>query len=230
MRIGGLQKFSLLDFPEKIAAVVFTNGCNFRCPFCHNPTLVAETALTPHVPEEEFFTFLAQRIDRLDGVCVTGGEPLLQSDCADFLRRIKRLGFLVKLDTNGSFPEKLKAILAEHLVDYVAMDIKNVSEKYTATAGISESFIDNIHKSANLLLNGDIPYEFRTTVVREFHTIDDIGQIGRRLRGGRKYCLQNYRESGHLAADLPLHSFTEDEIMEMSRKAEEFFQVVEVRI
>ena len=230
MRIGGLQKFTLLDYPEKIAAVVFTLGCNFRCPFCHNPTLVMGEDAAQNVSEEAFFTFLAKRLGRLDGVCVTGGEPLLQKDCTDFLRRIKRLGFLVKLDTNGSFPEKLEAILDEHLVDYVAMDIKNSPEKYAETAGVFDTPLNNIKKSANLLLKSSISYEFRTTLVREFHTPNDLRQIGGWLSGGQKYCLQNFRDSERLANDLPLHPFSEEEIREMGRVAEEFFPVAEVRI
>lgn len=229
MKIGGLQKMSLLDYPEKICAIVFTVGCNFRCPFCHNSALIAADTAEPLIAEDEFFSFLSRRVGRLDGVCVTGGEPLLQPDLADFLRRIKRLGFTVKLDTNGSFPERLEALLSESLLDYVAMDVKNAPEKYAKTVGITEISLNNIEISAKLLLDGDIPYEFRTTLVKEFHTPEDIRRIGRLLRGGKKYCLQNFSDSGRLTTNVPLNSFSEDEIMEMKRIADEFFQAVEIR-
>ncbi|MDO4588030.1 MAG: anaerobic ribonucleoside-triphosphate reductase activating protein [Planctomycetia bacterium] len=231
MKIGGYQKISLLDYPEKIVAIVFTTGCNFRCPFCHNPSLIADNISGTQVSEDEIFAFLAKRIGRLDGVCVSGGEPLLQPDLAVFLRRIKELGFLVKLDTNGSSsPDKLQSLLDEHLVDYVAMDIKNSLKKYSKTVGISDINVQNIINNANILIKGDTSYEFRTTLVREFHFFEDIRDIGRWLLGAKKYCLQNFHHMTPLLSKLPLHSFSQEEIMAMKQIADEYFQLVEVRL
>lgn len=238
MKIGGLQKFSLLDYPEKICAIVFTAECNFRCPFCHNPSLVLDAAaLTeppkqperPEIKEEEIFNFLSSRVGKLDGVCVTGGEPLLQPDIIDFIRRIHDLGFLVKLDTNGSFPDRLEAILNENLVDYVAMDIKNSEEFYPLTMGITKFSLNNVKKSANLLLVSDIKYEFRTTVVKELHTADSIHRIGRRLRGGMKYCIQNFKDAGNLLGAGTFHPLPPEEIADFKKIAQLYFQTVEVR-
>ena len=147
MVIQGLQKLTLLDYPEKVACTVFTAGCNFRCPFCHNASLVIDTYKNKEIPSEEFFDFLKKRQGILDGVCVTGGEPLIQHGIEDFLRRIKELGYAVKLDTNGSFPDKLARIVEAGLVDYVAMDIKNSQESYGRTIGIEDYDLRNIHRS-----------------------------------------------------------------------------------
>lgn len=182
MKIAGLQKLTLLDYPGKTAATVFTLGCNFRCPFCHNADLVTPTSNKPSLvllPEEEFFAFLKKRQGLLDGVCITGGEPTLQHDLADFCKQIKDLGFLVKLDTNGSHPAILQHLLDNNLVDYVAMDIKNCPAHYAETVGLgatnnaSSKFnfeIQPIEESISLLLQGTIPFEFRTTVVGQLHT------------------------------------------------------------
>lgn len=238
MKIKGLRKFSLLDYPEKVCAVVFTAGCNFRCPFCHNPSLVLDAAaLTeppkmpgpPEIKEEEFFDFLSSRAGKLDGVCVTGGEPLLQPDIIDFIGRIRELGFLVKLDTNGSFPDRLETILNEKRVDYVAMDIKNSEDNYPRTIGISEFSLNNVKKSADLLLNSDIKYEYRTTVTQELHTAESIHRIGRRLRGGLKYCLQNFKDTGNLLGGETFHSLTPEKIADFAKIAQLYFQTVEVR-
>lgn len=229
MKIGGLQKFSLLDYPDKLCAIVFTAGCNFRCPFCHNPLLVNKLNPSTFIDQEEVLSFLASRTGKLDGVCVTGGEPLLQKDLPDFLRKIHDLGFLIKLDTNGSFPDRLSAMIDEQLIDYIAMDIKNSLEKYPQTIDNYETEIINIQRSAELLLKSSIQYEFRTTIVREFHTCDDIRSIGEWLTGGARYFLQNFRDSGDLIGFCTFHSFTLKEMEKMKQIAQQFFQFTEVR-
>lgn len=229
MNIKGLKKFSLLDYPEEIAAVVFTGGCDFRCPFCHNPSLALDSESLETIDSETFFAFLSSRVGRLDGVCVTGGEPLLQRDLPEFIRKIRALGFAVKLDTNGSFPDRLEALLDERLLDYVAMDVKNTPEDYARTAGLNRLEMGPIFKSAKLLMEGAVPYEFRTTVTRELHSPDSIRQIGRWLRGAKKYVLQNFHYSGPLLGDRPFHSLSSEEMAEFQRCATEYFQTVEVK-
>ena len=199
MILGGLQKLTLLDFPGKVACTVFTLGCNFRCGFCHNAPLVL-TADTPPYDEEEFFRFLETRKGLLDGVAVTGGEPLLQKDIAAFLERIKSLGFSVKLDTNGAFPEKLRSLVNGGLVDYVAMDIKNAPEKYSLTAGCAID-IEAVKQSAAFLKSGTVPFEFRTTAVAELHTEEDFREIGRWLSGTEHYFIQQFTDSGNLVGE-----------------------------
>ncbi len=198
MVIQGLQKLTLLDYPEKVACTVFTAGCNFRCPFCHNASLVIDTHRNKEISEEAFFSFLEKRRGILDGVCVTGGEPLIQQGIEDFLARVKELGFAVKLDTNGSFPDRLKRIVESGNVDYVAMDIKNSPENYGRTVGIEGYDISGVNQSIRYLLRGNIPYEFRTTVVREFHQRSDFEAIARWIAGAKRYYLQQFVDSGDL--------------------------------
>ena len=192
MLITGLQKLTLLDFPGKTACTVFTHGCNFRCPFCHNAPLVTEKN-DIFLSEEAFFSFLKKRQGILDGVCITGGEPTLQSDLKDFILKIKELGYAVKLDTNGYNPNVLENILSEGIVDYVAMDIKNSKAKYSLTAG-TDIDIAKIEKSVELLKNSGVDYEFRTTVVKQLHTADDFKSIALWLQGESKYFLQQFRD------------------------------------
>lgn len=194
MRFGGLQKLTLLDFPGHVACTVFTQGCNFRCPFCHNASLVLGTQ---ELAEESILSFLKKRQGLLDGVAITGGEPLLMPDLEEFIRNVRALGFLVKLDTNGSFPARLRALIKAGLVDYVAMDIKNSPEKYDATAGAA-GFLPQVEQSVSLLLEGHVPYEFRTTVVQELHAPEDFHAIGRWLAGSQQYFLQSFVDSGEL--------------------------------
>lgn len=198
MKIQGLQKLTLLDYPDKVACTIFTAGCNFRCPFCHNASLVTHVDAENDIPESEVLSFLEKRQGILDGVCVTGGEPLLQQDIEAFIRKIKDLGYSVKLDTNGSYFEKLHRLVTGNLVDYVAMDIKNSPDKYGETIGIREYELQSILKSADFLISGQIPYEFRTTVTREFHKREDFAAIGRWIRGADKYYLQRFVDSGDL--------------------------------
>ena len=198
MKIQGLQKLTLLHFPEHVACTIFTPGCNFRCPFCHNASLVVHIPKESEVTEDAFFTFLERRKGILDGVCVTGGEPLLQPEIETFIGRIKALGYAVKLDTNGSFPEKLKTLVEKGLVDYVAMDIKNSLETYAITSGVDALDIEKIQESVSYLKENHVPYEFRTTVTRNFHSKEEFERIGQWLTGTEKYFLQNFVDSGDL--------------------------------
>ena len=199
MVLGGLQKLTLLDFPGKVACTVFTLGCNFRCGFCHNAPLVL-TADTPQYDENDFFRFLETRKGLLDGVAVTGGEPLLQKDVEQFLARIKSMGFAVKLDTNGAFPTRLRALVQDGLVDYVAMDIKNTPEKYPLTCGCALD-VEAVQESVAFLKNGTLPFEFRTTAVAELHTAEDFREIGKWLSGTQNYFIQQFIDSGNLVGE-----------------------------
>lgn len=198
MRIQGLQKLTLLDFPEKTACTVFTAGCNFRCPFCHNASLVVDIPKEAEISEDEFWAFLRKRKGILDGVCVSGGEPLLQPDIENFISKIKELGYKVKLDTNGSFPDKLRKLVEAKLIDYVAMDIKNCPEAYAITCGVESVDVSAIKESVSYLKEGHIPYEFRTTVVKNYHFKESFEAIGEWLQGTEKYFLQKFVDSGDL--------------------------------
>ncbi len=197
MIIKGLQKLTLLDYPEKCACTVFTFGCNLRCPFCHNASLVEKRAGDDYqISTEEFFKFLDGRKNLLDGVTVTGGEPLLQPDIEDFIYNIKKRGFLVKLDTNGTNPEKLSSLIDNKLVDYVAMDIKNCLERYPLTVGVNDFSVEPIKKSVKILLEGKVDYEFRTTVCNELFDENCFYKIAEEIKGAKKYFLQAYADSG----------------------------------
>ena len=209
MNIQGLQKVTLLDYPEKVACTVFTAGCNFRCPFCHNASLVTHIDAENTIPMEEIMAFLKKRQGILDGICVTGGEPLLQPDLEEFLVNVKELGYQVKLDTNGSNVEKLRNLTEKKLVDYVAMDIKNSQEKYGQTIGIENYDMKHINDSVDFLLEGTVAYEFRTTVVREFHNREDFADIGRWIQGAKKYFIQSFVDSGDVIS-MGLHSYSKD--------------------
>ena len=228
MRIQGLQKLTLLDFPERVACTVFFAGCNFRCPFCHNASLVVEIPSHADVTEEEFFSFLKKRHGILDGVCVTGGEPLLQPDIEEFIRKIKELGYAVKLDTNGSFPEKLKSLVESGLVDYVAMDIKNCPEEYGVTSGVPNLDVSSIIKSVSYLKEGHVPFEFRTTVVKGYHTKESFEKIGQWLQGTEKYFLQNFVDSGDLI-EKGTKGCSEEEMKEFLAIVSEYVPSVKIR-
>ncbi|MBQ6708359.1 MAG: anaerobic ribonucleoside-triphosphate reductase activating protein [Clostridia bacterium] len=195
MKLCGLQKTTLLDYPGKVACTVFTGGCNFRCPFCQNAGLVVDLSETEEISTDTFFAFLKKRKGILDGVCVSGGEPLLQPDIFDFLREIKALGYSVKFDTNGAYPEKLKKAVDEKLVDCVAMDIKNSLKKYPQTVGIENFDVAPIIESVEFLKSGVVDFEFRTTVVKDFHEKSDFYEIGEWLKGAPKYFLQCFIDS-----------------------------------
>ncbi|MEG0027529.1 MAG: anaerobic ribonucleoside-triphosphate reductase activating protein [Raoultibacter sp.] len=218
MKLSGLQKLTLLDFPGKTAATIFTPGCNFRCPFCHNSDLVLGenlegNAAFPEMLLEEFFAFLDKRHGLLDGICITGGEPLLQNDIEGFCRRIKTEGFAVKLDTNGSFPEKLRDLVDAGLVDYVAMDVKNCPSRYGETIGLPPFDSTPVQASIDYLLRGTIPYEFRTTVVRELHDTESLIALAHRIAGADAWYLQSFLDSETvLAGQGALHPYTAEEL------------------
>jgi len=194
MRIGGLQKFSLIDYPDKICAIVFTQGCNFRCSFCHNPELVNPELFQGLIPEADVLSFLESRKGKLDAVQISGGEPTLQPDLIDFIRKIKGLDFLVKLDSNGSNPEVLKRLIELEVVDYLAMDVKAPLERYREVAK-SRVDPDKIKQSIDLIMASGINYEFRTTVVKSQLSQDDILEIGKVIRGAKIYILQKFTSS-----------------------------------
>lgn len=219
---------TLLDFPGKVACTVFTGGCNFRCPFCHNALLVTKLPEKPDYTEDEILSFLEKRIGLLDGVAITGGEPLLNPDITDFIRKIRDMGFAVKLDTNGSFPEKLKAIVGEGLVDYVAMDIKNRREKYAETIGLKNLDLSKIEESVEFLKSGAVDYEFRTTVVKQFHTVEDIRAAAEWISGAKRYFLQNFVDSGELICE-EVCGVDKETMLKMKSAAADFVPQTEIR-
>ena len=227
MLIKGFQKLTLLDFPGKTACTVFTGGCNFRCPFCHNAGLVTKMD-AEIIPESEVFEHLKKRQGILDGIAITGGEPLLQGDIEEFLRKVRESGFAIKLDTNGSFPEKLESIIENGLCDYVAMDIKNSKEKYPETVGINNFDISNIEKSVKILKRGKLPFEFRTTVTKNFHTIIDIENIGMWIKGTENYYLQNFVDSGNLI-DSNVEGVSKEAMQEMLEAVKKYVPNADIR-
>lgn len=198
MKFYGMQKMTLLDYPGYVACTLFTGGCNFRCPFCHNALLVLDLDENYTIPEEEVLAFLKKRQGLLDGVCVTGGEPLINKDIGNFLSKVKELGFKIKLDTNGTNPALLKELVSQNLVDYVAVDIKNSPEKYAETVGLKSFDMSTINETVNFLMNGCVDYEFRTTVTKQFHTEKSMEEAARFIRGAKRYFLQNFVDSGNL--------------------------------
>ena len=228
MRIQGLQKLTLLDYPERVACTVFTAGCNFRCPFCHNASLVTHIPEKADTDEESFFRFLKKRQGILDGVCITGGEPLLQPDIEEFMRKIKDLGYKVKLDTNGSFPEKLKYLVNEGLVDYVAMDIKNSISCYGETIGVDGRYNEAVKQSVDFLMEGHVEYEFRTTVTKNFHSEADFDEIGQWIRGAKHYYLQGFVDSGDLIEEH-IEGVSKEEMELFLKKIKPYVPNVEIR-
>ena len=200
MKIAGLQKLTLLDYPQHTACTVFLHGCNYRCPFCHNAGLVTLPA-EDEISTDTLFSFLKKRQGLLDGVCISGGEPTLNPELPDFMREIRSLGYQVKLDTNGTNPQMLRSLCAEGLLDMVAMDIKNAPEKYPLTAGTQQAHIDKINESVRFLLSDVVPYEFRTTIVKGYHTPADMVSIGKWIAGAKAYYLQAFLDSGQLIAE-----------------------------
>ena len=198
MKFYGMQKMTLLDYPGYVACTLFTGGCNFRCPFCHNALLVLDLDENYTIPEEEVLAFLKKRQGLLDGVCVTGGEPLINKDIGDFFSKVKELGFKIKLDTNGTNPALLKELVSQNLVDYVAVDIKNSPEKYAETVGLKSFDMSSINETVNFLMTGSVDYEFRTTVTKQFHTEKSMEEAARFIRGAKRYFLQNFVDSGNL--------------------------------
>lgn len=195
MKIAGLMKLTLLDYPGEMACTIFTSSCNFRCPFCHNSSLVIDTESNQLLDNNEVLSFLEERKGRLDGVCITGGEPTIQEDLTSFIKEIKDIGYKVKLDTNGYNPKKLKEIVSSNLVDYVAMDIKNSLSKYPQTCGLNKMMIENILESISYLLEDHVDYEFRTTIIKEFHDENDIREIAKSIKGCKRYFLQQFEDT-----------------------------------
>ena len=233
MVIAGLQKMTLLDYPGKVACTVFLQGCNFRCPFCHNSDLLGNRGPEP-IPEETLLAFLKKRVGLLDAVCVTGGEPTLQKDLRGLLERIKALGYLVKLDTNGGKPDVLKELVEAGLVDYVAMDIKNCPSRYGETAGVPNMDLSRIEQSIRYLLEGHVAFEFRTTVAQELHGVPEMEDIGKWLtalspeKKCEKFFLQPYvdRDSVLMGG---LHTPTAEELRKMAETLKPYVQAVSIR-
>lgn len=226
MKLSGIQKLTLLDFPGKVACTLFTPGCNFRCPFCHNASLVF--SCVRNITEEEVLSFLKKRTGILDGVCVTGGEPLLQKDIGQFLRQIKDLGFLVKLDTNGAFPERLQPLLEEQLLDYVAMDIKASRRNYHTAIGLQTVDLDSIERSVDLLKTCGVDHEFRTTTVKGIHTAKDFEDIAAWLAGEERYYIQQYTPSDDMIGE-PFEQFTKEELESFASIVRQTVKTVELR-
>ena len=213
MKLGGLEKFSGVDFDGKLACTLFTVGCNFRCPFCHNSPLVIETE--ENITEQEFFDFLQERKHLLNGVCISGGEPTLQKDLVEFISKIKKLGFAVKLDTNGTNPTILQELIASNLIDYVAMDIKNCFNAYSDIIGLKNYDLRSVKKSVEILKKDLVDYEFRTTLVREYHTLENIIELGEDIKGAKKLFLQKFK---------PADTCLEKDLTEVSKADAELFK------
>ncbi|MBR5755584.1 MAG: anaerobic ribonucleoside-triphosphate reductase activating protein [Erysipelotrichaceae bacterium] len=228
IKFYGLQKLTLLDYPGLMASTVFTGGCNMRCPFCHNRSLVFLNENDSEISAADIIDYLENRCKVLDGVCISGGEPTLHKGLKDFIRKIRSLGLKVKLDTNGSNFEVLKELVEEGLLDYVAMDIKNCPEKYPETVGFESYDIGEIEKSKNYLLEGHVDYEFRTTVVKEFHGIDDIRKIGEWIKGARRYFLQNFEDHG-TCIQSGLGEVGVETLEQMSETVRPYVENVEIR-
>ncbi len=226
--IKGLQTLTLLDYPGKVACTVFTGGCNFRCPFCHNGGIVLNPGAEPSIPVEKVFDLLKKRRGVLEGVCITGGEPTLWKDLWDFAREIKAMGYSVKLDTNGTNPELMHKLILAGVVDYVAMDIKNCPDKYAETIGVKGFNLQPVKDSVRLLMQGTVGYEFRTTVVKGMHTPQDIVEIGKWIQGADKYFIQPYRDSD-LVIDRSCERHSDEELQALLAVAREYVPAAELR-
>lgn len=225
VKILGLQKLTLLDYPGKTACTVFTGGCNFRCPYCHNASVVFE--IEHAVSHDELFAFLKKRRNILDGVCITGGEPLINDDIEFLIKEIRDLGYLIKLDTNGYFPEKLEYLIGRQYIDYAAMDIKNSLPRYAQTVGVTLD-TDKIKESAKILMSGNTEYEFRTTAVRELHDENSFEEIGQWLNGAKRYFLQSFVDSGNLIGS-GMSGFTEAEMSNFKEIVSKYITDTELR-
>lgn len=231
MQIHGLNKTTLLDYPEHVAATVFTGGCNFRCPFCHNKDLVLNPSGQPMFKEEEVLAFLKKRKGIITGVCVTGGEPTMQPDLKEFLRKVKDIGLNVKLDTNGYRPEVLIELVESRLVDYVAMDIKSSKAGYIVATGceyMNKFDVNNIEKSIAYLMQNKIPYEFRTTIVKELHTEKEIEEIGNWIKGCKSYFLQSYEENENVI-ERGFHACSKEKMIEFLEILKQYIDNVQLR-
>ena len=227
MKLHGLQKMTLLDFPGHVVCTVFLGGCDWRCPFCHNFELADGTA-KPVMEDGEFLSFLEKRKGLLDGVAFTGGEPLLHRDLPDLMRRIRAMGFAVKLDTNGCHPDLLAKVLEEGLAEYVAMDIKNSPEKYPRTCGVEKVDLEAVRASVSLLKEGKTDYEFRTTVVKEFHEESDFEAIGAWIAGARRYFLQCFTDRDSVPFG-DLHAPSREDLLRFARVSSRFVPDTSIR-
>jgi len=228
MNIQGFQKLTLLDYPDKMACTLFTGGCNLRCPFCHNSRLVINPPKTSEYPEEDVLQYLKKRQGILDGVVITGGEPLLQPDITDFIKKIRELGYLVKLDTNGTMPDRLIELVEAGLVDYVAMDVKASPEGYPPAVGIGGYDLSKIDRSIKFLLQNKVDYEFRTTVVREFHSVFSMNALGEWVKGAKRHYLQSFVDSGELIG-FGLSGVPKTEMEEMKKILLKYVEKCEIR-
>ncbi|MDI6602815.1 MAG: anaerobic ribonucleoside-triphosphate reductase activating protein [Patescibacteria group bacterium] len=231
MILGGLQKTTLIDFPGKIAATVFISGCSFRCPWCYSPELVLPERIKSHpqISEKEFFNFLKERKGLLEGICITGGEPSLNKDLPDFIKKIKKLGYLAKLDTNGSNPQMLKKLIDEKLVDYVAMDIKGPKERYSEFVG-RKIDIKKIQRSIDILKQGKTDYEFRSTVVPSLHTKEVVIEMAKWIRGAKRYYLQNFRPEKTIDPKFEkIKPYPQEYLLEIQKAISPFFEICQLR-
>lgn len=227
MNISGFTKLTLIDYPEKVACIIFTQGCNFNCGFCHNSGLI-KCNMDNLIKEKEIFEYLEKRKNIIDGVVISGGEPTIQKDLIPFTKKIKDMGFLVKLDTNGSNPEVLKNLINNNLVDYIAMDIKNVFKEYNPIINFKQINIDKIKESIDLIKTSNVNHEFRTTIMKNYHDIDKITEISEYLGKDQKYYLQNFQDSSNVT-DKNLVSFTNDMLLNFQNKLNSNFPNVVVR-
>lgn len=228
MKIVGLQKLTLLDYPGKVACIIFTKGCNFRCPFCHNASLV-NGPIEDEISEDEILNFLEKRKGILEGVVITGGEPLLNHDIGSFLEKIKELGYFVKLDTNGTNPKLLKQLVLEKKVDYVAMDIKNAPDEYFKATGKNDIDLELIEESKNFLLGDSVDYEFRTTVVKGIHTKESLESLAKWIEGAKRYYLQSYKDSGDIINPDGLSAFDDAEMEEFLMAVSPYVKIKNIR-
>lgn len=228
MEFHGLNKLTLLDFPKHLACTVFTGRCNLRCPFCHNAGLVLHPETEPILSKDDILSFLEKRRGALEGICITGGEPTLWPDLPQFLKECRALGYQIKLDTNGTRPDVLRELLEKKLFDYIAMDIKNSPARYAETVGLSSVRFSAFEESVSLIQGSGLPYEFRTTVVRNFHTKEDFLAIGEWLKGAKCYVLQAFEDSGDLIAS-GLSGYTKEELSEFRTLLLPFFEEVLLR-
>ena len=223
----GMEKLSLVDYEGKLACTLFTNGCNFKCPFCHNSSLVIKENYS-YIEDEEILSYLEKRKKQLDAVVITGGEPTLMNGLIDKISQIKQLGYLIKLDTNGSNLEIIKKLVENKLIDYIAMDIKNSFDKYSLTTGINGINLDNIKQSINYIMNCGIDYEFRTTLVKELHTEEDIKKISQMIKGAKKYFLQCFVDRGECIKSN-LHKIEKEEVLKYQNILKDYVQIVKLR-
>jgi pyruvate formate lyase activating enzyme len=228
MKIGGFQETSLLDYPGKISSIIWTVGCNFHCPFCYNPQLVNEKSEI--ISEEKILSFLKNRIGKIDALSISGGEPLIQKDINIFIEKVKKLGLLVKIDTNGAFPEKLKELIDENLIDYIAMDVKAPPVKYNVLSGVKVD-LSKINESIEIIKNSSLDYEFKTTIIPTFLDKTDIIKIAEWLKGAKKYCIQQFKTNTPLLSDelMSLSAYKDSYLLEIKKTINDYFDECLIR-